>query len=89
MSDLEMEIGRTFGSSCFFVYQAIKFNPGLDAVGIQAETGLSPTCVWKCLVTLREENFIRYNLKVAGNRKEYRDYRINSKEKQPSEQWIH
>jgi hypothetical protein len=78
MNELEMEIGRNFGSSCFFVYQAIKHQPGLDAIGIQVETGLSPTCVWKCLTILRETNIVNCSMKVAGNRKEYSNYKENN-----------
>lgn len=77
MSELEMEIGRNFGASCFYVYQTIKHNPGLDRLGLEVETGLSTNCVWKCLTILRDINAVNCKLKIAGNRKEYKDYREN------------
>lgn len=69
MSELEMEIGRTLGSSAFFVFQFIKNNPGSTSRDIQVETGLSENCVWITLNKLKDTNVVKYTERTAGYRK--------------------
>lgn len=69
MNELEMEIGRTLGSSAFFIYQFIKNNPRVTSKDIQCETGLSEHCVWMTLNKLKDTNVVRFSERVAGYRK--------------------
>lgn len=74
MSELEMEIGRTLGASCFFIYQFIKYNPGATSRDIQIETGLSENCVWMSLNKLKSANVLRTKLKTGTSRvSEYKE----------------
>lgn len=70
MNELEMEIGRTFGASTFFIYQTIKHNPNVSAKDIAVETGLSETCIQAALVRLRESHVVKFTMSKYGNRKE-------------------
>lgn len=58
MNELEMEIGRTLGASCFFIYQTVKANPNFSARDVQMETGLSENCVCSSLAKLRHSNVL-------------------------------
>jgi predicted transcriptional regulator len=82
MSELELEIGRTLGASCFLIYQFIKHNPGSTSRDIQIETGLSENCVWMSLNKLKEANVIRHKLRTGTSRvNEY-------KENEEREKWM-
>lgn len=74
MNELELEIGRTLGSSCFFIYQFIKNTPGATSRDIQIETGLSEMCVWMSLKKLRTANVLQTKLKTGTSRvSEYKE----------------
>lgn len=78
MSELEMEIGRTLGASCFFIYQTIKHNPGATSIDIEMETGLSKYCVLGNLKKLVETGVLNETLKPGHSR--LKAYRENQKE---------
>lgn len=75
MTERELDIARNFGASTFLVFQVIKHKAGLDALGIEIETGLSTYTVWKCLAVLRDLKVVTYKSR-AGTRG-YVDYRQN------------
>lgn len=58
MSELEIEIGRTLGASCFFIYQVIKDRRDFSVIDVEIETGLSNYCVWTNLKRMSEKNII-------------------------------
>lgn len=71
ISELEMEIGRTLGASCFLVYQFIKHNPGVTSNEIHIETGLSKNCVWTSLNKLKDTNVVKVREKLVGYNKNH------------------
>lgn len=68
MNELEMELGRTLGASCFFVYQALKQSPSMSRRDIEMETGLSEVTVLRCINVLKETNVIKQLNKQQGVR---------------------
>jgi len=58
MSELELEIGRFFGGSSFFLYQVIKHNPKSSLKDLQIETGLSDRSLKDLLRYLTDSNII-------------------------------
>lgn len=66
MSELEMEIGRTLGASCFFIYQTVKHNPNVTAKELECETGLSKTCIDNSLRKLYETGVLERKMPEKG-----------------------
>lgn len=69
MSENELRIGRELGSTCFFIYQFIRYNGNVTPLDIEIETGLSRDCVRKCLIKLRETKIVNYKLDNGHSRR--------------------
>jgi predicted transcriptional regulator len=68
MTELEVEIGRTLGSSCFFVYHFVKNNPGVTPRDIEIQTGLTWGTVRSILERLNESNILDRQLMKGKSR---------------------
>lgn len=77
MNELEMEVGRLFGASSFYIYQFVKHNPNVTSLDIEIETGLSQGCVQSNLVKLRESKVLTYNLVKKRNGNKLHIYKAN------------
>jgi predicted transcriptional regulator len=67
MNELEIEIGRTLGPSCFFVYQTLKHNSKLSLKDLEVESGMTDRQLKvilknliECGIVTREKVFLRY-----------------------------
>lgn len=58
MHDLELEIARTLGASCFLIHQYIKNNPNTTQREISMDTGLEVSTVNLQIKKLKETNVI-------------------------------
>lgn len=67
MNELEMQIGRILGASCFFIYQTVKANPNFSARDVQIETGLSENCVCSSLAKLRLSKVLERKRRTESN----------------------
>ena len=54
LSEKELDVGRKFGTTCFFVYQLVKSFPNITRREVETETGLSHNSVYLSLKTLLE-----------------------------------
>jgi predicted transcriptional regulator len=52
ITEKEMEIGRSFGATAFYIYQTVKCNPNSSLTQIEAETGMTDRRIKIYLKTL-------------------------------------
>lgn len=67
MNDLEIEIGRTFGASAFFLYKILESNNRLTVRDLEMESGISDKALKYLLklmtdtgILTREYGYLRY-----------------------------
>lgn len=68
MNELELDIGRKFGASCFYIYMFVRHNPNCTSIDIETETGLSSACIRTNLLKLEETSAIEGTLKLGHSR---------------------
>lgn len=83
MNEMEMEIGRNFGASAFYIYQTIKHNPKVSLKELEVETGMTDRQIKVHLKNLFECKIIT---KETAMVKRCYGYRYSSNEQK--EQWI-
>jgi DNA-binding MarR family transcriptional regulator len=67
VSEFEMEVGRKFGATAFFIYQALKCNPNSSIKDLEIETGMHEKIIRAHLKNMeltglltKEQKFLRY-----------------------------
>ncbi len=76
MSEQEMKLGRTLGSSALFIYQALKFAPESTLSELELETRINMKTVRKHLKSLMECNVV-IKREVLGTYNESFAFRSN------------
>ncbi len=77
MNDLEIEIGRTLGPSCFFIYQTMKQNSSFTLNEVMIETALSKNGAENCVKKLLDTNVLKRDRQSFGSIRQY-VYKINN-----------
>jgi predicted transcriptional regulator len=58
ITENDLEVGRKFGASSFFIYQILKYRPHLTTIDLVIETGLSKSCINNSLSNLLASGLI-------------------------------
>ena len=77
MNELEIEIGRTLGPSCFFIYQTMKENSSFTLNEVMTETALSKNGAEICVKKLLDTNILKRDRQSFGSIRQYL-YKINN-----------
>lgn len=77
MNDIEIEIGRTLGANCFFIYQAMKQNSSFTLNEVMIETSLSKNGAEICMKKLLDTNVLKRDRQSFGSIRQY-IYKINN-----------
>lgn len=77
MNDLEIEIGRTLGANCFFIYQTMKQNHSFTLNEVMTETALSKNGAETCLKKLIDTNVLKRDRPSVGISRQF-IYKVNN-----------
>lgn len=70
MSEAEIAIGRTLGSSAFFIYQTLKHSPKMSAKDLEEQTGMTYRQITTLLKNMMESGIVsreRENIGYASS----------------------
>jgi predicted DNA-binding transcriptional regulator len=76
MNNLEVDIGRQYGASCFFIYQVIKSHSEIDLIALEAETGMSHRQIRDHVKSMVSYQILTRKLVVIGGIRRYM-YSVN------------
>jgi predicted transcriptional regulator len=77
MNDLEIEIGRTLGASCFFIYHTMKQSSSFTLNEIMTETALSKNGAENCVKKLLDTNVLKRHRPAFGSVRQF-IYKVNN-----------